>query len=137
MQITEEFNQKPEVPKIAKPKVVEPIVKKPEAPKPVVKSVVPKPVKTVTEPKEIPKTVSAITYYIQVGSFTQNPSSRFLSVIKNSGFNYTITKANSAGIKKLLIGSYPSRASVDSALIQVRDRINKKSFYCEKVVRNA
>ncbi len=132
VQITQEFTQKPEVPKITKPKVVEPIVKKPEVPKPVVKPVAPKPVKTVPEPKEVPKAVSAIIYYIQVGSFTQNPSSRFLSVIKNGGFNYTITKASSTGVKKLLIGPYSSRASVNSALIQVRDRINKKAFVVKK-----
>ncbi len=132
VQITEEFAQKPQAPKITKPKVVEPIVKEPEAPKPVVKPVAPKPVKIVTEPKEIPKTVSDIAYYIQVGSFTKNPSSRFLSVIKNSGFSYTITKATSKGVKKLLIGPYTSRASVDSALIQVRDRINKKAFVVKK-----
>ena len=132
VQITEEFTQKPEVPKVTKPKVVEAIIKKPETPKPVVKPVVPKPVQTVAKPKEVPTPVADSTYYIQVGSFTQNPSSRFLSVIKNSGFNYTITKANSQGIKKLLIGSYPSRASVDSALIQVRDRINKKAFVVKK-----
>ncbi|RLA69520.1 MAG: hypothetical protein DRG09_05590 [Epsilonproteobacteria bacterium] len=132
VQVTQESTQKPKVPKVTKPKVVEPIVKEPEVPKHVVQPVAPKPVKVVTEPKEIPKTVSDISYYIQVGSFTQNPSSRFLSVIKNSGFSYTITKANSQGIKKLLIGSYPSRTSVDTALIQLRDRINKKAFVVKK-----
>jgi len=132
VQITQEFTQKPEIPKITTPKVVEPIVKEPEAPKPVVKPVVVKPIKTVTKPKEVIKPVAHSSYYIQVGSFTQTPSSRFLSVIKNSGFNYSITKASSQGVKKLLIGPYPSRASVDSALIQVRDRINKKSFVVKK-----
>ena len=126
VQITQEFTQKPKVPavpKVTKAKVVEPIIQEPIAPKPV---------PTVTKPKEVPKTVTNSTYYIQVGSFTQNPSSRFLSVIKKSGFNYTITQASSKGVKKLLIGPYPSRASVDSALIQVRDRINKKAFVVKK-----
>jgi len=127
VQITEEFSQKPQIPKITEPKVPQAVI-----PKPVVIPVAPKAVKTVTEPKEIPKTVSDIIYYIQVGSFTQNPSSRFLSVIKNGGFSYTITKATSNGVKKLLIGPYSSRASVDSALIQVRDRINKKAFVVKK-----
>lgn len=71
-------------------------------------------------------------YYIQVGSFTQSPSSQFLSVIKKSGFDYKITPANSAGTKKLLIGPYNSRAEVDAALVQVRDRINKSAFVVKK-----
>lgn len=108
--------------------------------KPVKVAEVPKP-KKVTTSKQVeeakkelvtPKPVSATTYYIQVGSFSQNPSSRFLSVIKNSGFNYKITKPSAKGIKKLLIGPYGSRASVDAALVQVRDRINKSAFVVKK-----
>jgi len=135
VQIIEKPTPKPEVPKVTEPKVTKPVIKEIEIPKPIVAPVapvVPKIVQPVTEPKEIPKTVSDITYYIQVGSFTQNPSSRFLSVIKNSGFSYTITKPSSTGVKKLLIGPYTTRASVDSALIQVRDRINKKAFVVKK-----
>ncbi|PHS34366.1 MAG: hypothetical protein COA92_00270 [Sulfurovum sp.] len=72
------------------------------------------------------------TYYIQVGSFTQSPSSRFLSVIKKSGFNYKITPTSSSGTKKLLIGPYKSRREVDTALVRVRDRINKSAFVVKK-----
>jgi len=79
-----------------------------------------------------PKPVSAQTYYIQVGSFTQSPSSQFLSIIKNSGFNYKITPATSNGTKKLLIGPYKDRKSVDAALVRVRDRINKGAFVVKK-----
>lgn len=130
--ITKEYTQIPQAEKkpvkvieVPKPeKVAAPVVT--EIPKPVV---VPKKVpQTVTPPKAVAKT----TYYIQVGSFSQNPSSRFLSVIKNSGFNYHITKASSKGIKKLLIGPYASRASVDTALVRVRDRINKSAFVVKK-----
>jgi DedD protein len=71
-------------------------------------------------------------YFIQVGSFTQTPSARFLSVIKNSGFSYKITPASSTGTKKLLIGPYASRAEVDTALVRVRDRINKSAFVVKK-----
>jgi len=71
-------------------------------------------------------------YFIQVGSFTQTPSTRFLSVIKNSGFNYHITAASNTGTKKLLIGPYDSRNDVDTALIRVRDRINKSAFVIKK-----
>lgn len=71
-------------------------------------------------------------YFIQVGSFTQTPSSHFLSVIKNSGFNYQITAPSSAGTKKLLIGPYATRTEVDTALVRVRDRINKSAFVVKK-----
>jgi len=71
-------------------------------------------------------------YFIQVGSFTQTPRARFLSVIKNSGFSYKITPASSTGTKKLLIGPYASRAEVDTALVRVRDRINKSAFVVKK-----
>jgi len=79
-----------------------------------------------------PKPVEAQTYYIQVGSFTQSPSSRFLSIIKNSGFNYKITTPTSNGTKKLLIGPYKDRKAVDAALVRVRDRINKGAFVVKK-----
>ncbi len=79
-----------------------------------------------------PKPAASQTYYIQVGSFTQTPSSRFLSIIKNSGFDYKITPATSSGTKKLLIGPYKDRKSVDTALVRVRDRINKSAFVVKK-----
>ena len=130
--ITKEYTQIPQpdkkpikVVEAPKPeKVVAPVVT--EIPKPIV---VPK---KVPQPIAPPKAVATTTYYIQVGSFSQDPSSRFLSVIKNSGFNYQITKASSKGIKKLLIGPYESRPSVDTALVRVRDRINKSSFVVKK-----
>jgi len=83
--------------------------------------------------QEAKKAVSLVNaYFIQVGSFTQTPSARFLSVIKNSGFNYKITAASSTGTKKLLIGPYTSRSEVDTALVRVRDRINKSAFVVKK-----
>ena len=71
-------------------------------------------------------------YYIQVGSFTHTPSKEFLSIIKKSGFSYTISAQNPNGSKKLLIGPYSSRAQVDAALVRVRDRINKSAFVVKK-----
>lgn len=136
VQITKEYTQEPKADKqpvkiIKEPKpkkVEEPVIVK--APKPVV--VVPQVIKQPVVTPTVPKTVSNTTYFIQVGSFTQTPSTRFLAVIKNSGFSHQITKASANGVKKLLIGPYGSRASVDSALIQVRDRINKKAFVVKK-----
>jgi len=103
--------------------------------------------KKVQEPKQAAKKVSvpkastaakvtpaasAITYYIQVGSYKGVPSKRFLTVIKNNGFHYKITSPAANGTKKLLIGPYSSRKSVDTALIRVRDLINKSAFVVKK-----
>ena len=74
--------------------------------------------------------LSGQTFYIQVGSFTQTPSSRFLGVIKNSGFHYKIV--TSGKTKKLLIGPYKNRSSADTALVRVKDRINKSAFVVKK-----
>jgi len=130
--ITKEYTQIPQAEK--KPvKVIE--APKPEKAVTPVVTEIPKPVvvpKKVPQPVTPPKAVAKTTYYIQVGSFSQNPSSRFLSVIKNSGFSYHITKASSKGIKKLLIGPYESRTSVDTALVRVKDRINKSAFVVKK-----
>ena len=86
------------------------------------------------KPVNIPseKAVSLSGYYIQVGSFTQTPSSHFLSIIKNSGFTYTITPAIADGTKKLLIGPYQERKTADTALVRVKDRINKSAFIIKK-----
>ncbi len=86
------------------------------------------------KPVNVPKRKSAVsqTYYIQVGSFSKTPSGQFLKIIKNSGFNYKITSATSAGTKKLLIGPYKTRSSADTALVRVRDRINKSAFVVKR-----
>ncbi len=130
--ITKEYTQIPQPDK--KPiKVIK--APKPETKITPVTTEIPKPIavpKKVPQPVTPPKAVANMTYYIQVGSFTKDPSARFLSVIKKSGFNYKITKPASNGVKKLLIGPYENRASVDTALVRVRDRINKKAFVVKK-----
>jgi DedD protein len=85
-----------------------------------------------TKPDTQAPVASGITYYIQVGSFSKEPSSRLLSSIKNNGFNYKLTTPNAKGIKKLLIGPYPTRPNVDTALVRVRDLINKSAFVVKK-----
>jgi DedD protein len=101
---------------ISKPE--KPVVKKP---KPAVKKPAPKPKPKKSEPQK--SHISKGSFYIQVGSFTKKPSSRFLSVITNSGFSY---KLHSSG--KLLIGSYSSRDMATKDLPRVKDRINKGAF---------
>jgi DedD protein len=111
--------------KPAEPKKVD--VPKVEKPKPVVQEVKKPVVQT-----PAPKNVSGKKYYVQVGSFKNQPSSRFISVIKNNGFKYRIIRSSTDGTKKLLIGPYENRASVNSALIQVKDRINKSAFVVKR-----
>lgn len=112
-----------------KPKKVKaPVVK---TPKPVVTPVT-KPVKKPVAAKPVPKSVSTKRYYVQVGAYRNKPSARFMSVIRNNGYKYRITKPDTNGIKKVLIGPYRDRASVNRALIQVRDRIHKRAFVVKR-----
>jgi len=102
--------------------------------KPIVKKrITKKPVsKKQTVSHKVSKTTSTKKYYVQVGSFKERPSKRFLSVIKSSGFKYLITKSDTRGYKKLLIGPYKTRAAVDKARNLVRDRIHKSAFVVQK-----
>ncbi len=92
----------------------------------------PEPTKKPVVKSAAPKIAPSQTHYIQVGSFTQDPSERFLTAIKNSGFSYVIADEKGNGSKKLLIGPYNNRQSADSALIEVKDRINKSAFVIKK-----
>lgn len=64
-------------------------------------------------------------YYIQVGSFAQEPSKHFLSIIAGSGFRYKLVNG------KLLIGPYSGRNSASQDLPRVKDKINKTAFIKE------
>ena len=119
VEITKEFTQSPTVPEVKESPKVEEVVAPQTKPTPV--------------KEKKPETITSLsgqTYYIQVGSFSQTPSSRFLGVIKNSGFNYKITTAGK--MKKLLIGPYKDRTSANTALVRVKDRINKSAFVVKK-----
>ncbi len=105
-------------------KLKTPVVKKPEP--------IAKPEEKVVTQKPVPASTSSTKYYIQVGSFKNQPSSRFISVIRNNGFKYRILRSPKDGTKKLLIGPYEDRASVNHALVQVKDRINKSAFVVKR-----
>ncbi len=87
-----------------------------------------KSVKKPVAAKPVHKTVSTGSYYIQVGAYRQQPSTRFISVIQNNGYKYIMTTPDRNGIKKLLIGPFGDRESVSRALIDVKDRIHKHAF---------
>lgn len=82
--------------------------------------------------KPVSRAVSGKRYYIQVGAFKTQPNQRFLSIIKNNGLNYHITKPNAYNMKQLLIGPYKDEASAKHALVRVRDRIMKRAFIVVK-----
>ncbi|SHO81037.1 membrane protein [hydrothermal vent metagenome] len=65
-------------------------------------------------------------YYIQVGSFAGEPSKRLLSVIKSTGFTYTLK--DSGKYKRLLIGGYGDKETATRALSRVKDKINKSAI---------
>jgi len=88
-------------------------------------------VKVETPPKQN-KIAATEHFYIQVGSFSQTPSTHFLNTIKKHGFAYKITAPTANGTKKLLIGPYTSRADASSALSRVKDRINKGAFIVKR-----
>jgi len=90
------------------------------APKPVVKAAA----KPVAKPSG--------HYFIQVGAFTKTPSRRFLSSITKNGFTYHVTKANSSGTKKLLLGPYNTKKLAYKAIPSVKAHINKHAFIIRK-----
>ncbi len=116
--------KEPVIPKKVKTAIV-------KTPKPVVipiKEPVKKPIAT----KPAPEVVSTAKYYVQVGAYRKKPSLRFMSVIQNNGYKYIITKPDTNGIKRLLIGPYNNRASVNRVLIEVKDRIHKRAFVVKR-----
>ena len=84
----------------------------------------------VVKPAQATHTTHGIQYYIQVGSYRNAPSAQILRSIRNSGFSHKIFTKN--GSKKLLIGPYQSRSAVNTALVRVRDRINKNAFVVKR-----
>ncbi len=114
-----------------KPIKREPIKQQPVKQKPVVNKIAPqKPQHVITaqpvvhkRPKSHQKSSGSTgNYYIQVGAFTKQPSSRFLSIITSSGFRYKLSNG------KLLIGPYSNRNSAKRDLPRVKDKINKGAF---------
>jgi DedD protein len=88
-----------------------------------------KPVQKENKPKKVTFSSEQI-YYIQVGSFSQQPSKRLLSAVRNNGFKYRIK--NAGKMKKVQIGPFANRAAADTAHVRIRDRIKKDSFVVKK-----
>ena len=120
-----------------KPEVKEPTVEAPavteEKKEEIIKPEVKDPAPVAEKPKEATKpkpSVNTDHFYIQVGAYKKTPSKQIMRTIHNKGFSSKIIVSN--GTKKLLIGPYPDRASANSALVQVKDSINKSAFVVQK-----
>lgn len=86
--------------------------------------------KTITKQNKTNTAIKNETYFIQVGSFTSKPNETFLSIIKNSEYNYQIKTVNNGKTKisKFLIGPYDNRAKAEKELAEIKKRINKSAF---------
>ncbi|MDD5405639.1 MAG: SPOR domain-containing protein [Sulfurovaceae bacterium] len=86
--------------------------------------------KSTIKPNKVNTDIKNEIYYIQVGSFTSKPNETFLSIIKNSEYNYQIkTFPNGkTKISKFLIGPYDSRTKAEKELVNIKNRINKSAF---------
>ena len=100
------------------------------------------PKKEVAKPKE-PANTSASTHpaptasssadagiYIQVGAVATNPEQRVLNDIKAKGYEYKLYKTivNGNNVTKILIGPYAKSEDAQSALVSIRDNLNKNAF---------
>ena len=69
-------------------------------------------------------------FYIQIGSFKSNPSTKLLYTIKRLGFNYKVIrfKTNKKSITKLFIGHYTSRKKALEILSKVKNKLKPSAF---------
>jgi len=65
-------------------------------------------------------------HYIQVGTFSQEPSQGLFRQIKSNGYRYKVLQV--ASLKKVLIGPYPTRAQVNQHLDAIRATILPDAF---------
>ncbi len=86
--------------------------------------------KSITEPTKADNEAKKETFFIQVGSFSSKPNETFLSVIKNSKYNYQVktSKQGATTISKFLIGPFDSREKAEKELKEIKSRINPSAF---------
>lgn len=66
------------------------------------------------------------TYYIQVGSFTNEPNKALFDRLNASGMKYTTQK--SGAVTKIMVGPFQGEKSVQDAMGTVRQNIEAKAF---------
>ncbi|MBN2721211.1 MAG: SPOR domain-containing protein [Campylobacterales bacterium] len=135
----ETINSKPaDIPEIINKKLQTTTTVSPKATKPLenkeVNKTMVKPTKeankSVSEQKKAGIEVKKEVFFIQVGSFSSKPNETFLSVIKNSKYNYQVktSKQGETTISKFLIGPFENRAEAEKELKEIKNRINPSAF---------
>lgn len=87
------------------------------------------PASTATKPTEAKAPVAATsgqTYYIQVGSFTNEPNQALFDRLNASGMKYTTQKNGS--VSKVLVGPFQGEKSVQDAMGTIRQNVEAKAF---------
>ena len=87
-------------------------------------------------PRIMPRATQASAignYYVQVGSFSGQPSNDLLYKITKAGYHYKIIKfpVNGKQIAKLLIGPYRKRSDAVELLAKIKEQIQKDAFIAE------
>jgi len=121
---------KEEPKKVAQPKITPkatPVVKAPETPAPTPKASEPKVAEPKAEVKAAPATAnSTATYYVQVGSFSKEPSKVLIDRLNASGMKYTAQKTGET--TKILVGPFQGEKAVQDAMGNIRQNIEAKAF---------
>jgi len=121
---------KEELKKVAQPKITPkatPVVKAPETPAPTPKASEPKVAEPKAEVKAAPAAAnSGATYYVQVGSFSKEPSKVLLDRLNASGMKYTSQKMGET--TKILVGPFQGEKAVQDAMGNIRQNIEAKAF---------
>jgi len=76
--------------------------------------------------KVSPQKLSAMQYWIQVGSFEHAPTQAYLKSIWQQGF--PTTTRHSGSLYKVLVGAYESEKKVKRVLEKVKASLSKKAF---------
>ncbi|OYZ62009.1 MAG: hypothetical protein B7Y17_04575 [Sulfuricurvum sp. 24-42-5] len=114
---------KPAAVKTVQPKKSEAAPK--ETPAPVVPPKTPE-AKTETKGATATSTGAQTTYYIQVGSFTNEPNKALFDRLNASGMKYTTQKSGT--VTKILVGPFQGEKSVQDAMSTIRQNVEAKAF---------
>ena len=108
-------------------------VKVTEPKKTVQESTAPTPAKGASETKvaevksvTVTNKAAPVTYYIQVGSFTNEPNKALFDRLNASGMKYSTQKSGS--VTKVLVGPFQGEKSVQDAMGTVRQNVEAKAF---------
>lgn len=116
---------KQEPKKVAQPKVAPKSATEVKAPEATAQA--PKAAEQKAEVKATPAaTNSGATYYVQVGSFSKEPSKALLDRLNASGMKYTSQKTGET--TKILVGPFQGEKAVQDAMDNIRQNIEAKAF---------